>query len=111
MTTVQLTAAPAWTRAQRLTLSGVVAVVVLLHVPGRSTYLAATEGPTGAGVLAYTLGIRHPFDADHIAAIDDTAAAPQLEQWRHVGGAGPPLNSRSAMRSFCHGRERTRRAS
>ncbi|MBY6413659.1 HoxN/HupN/NixA family nickel/cobalt transporter [Rhodococcus sp. BP-252] len=26
----------------------------------------------GAGVLAYTLGMRHAFDADHIAAIDDT---------------------------------------
>jgi high-affinity nickel-transport protein len=26
----------------------------------------------GAGVLAYTLGLRHAFDADHIAAIDDT---------------------------------------
>jgi high-affinity nickel-transport protein len=115
-----------------LKLSGVVTVVVLLHVAGWSTYLAATEGPTGAGafagagMLAYTLGIRHAFDADHIAAIDDTtrlmvqrgrrpvgvgfffamghssvvvvlalvvalaagaAAAPQLEQWRDVGGA------------------------
>jgi nickel/cobalt transporter (NiCoT) family protein len=26
----------------------------------------------GTGVLAYTLGIRHAFDADHIAAIDNT---------------------------------------
>ncbi|MBC7372583.1 MAG: HoxN/HupN/NixA family nickel/cobalt transporter [Frankiales bacterium] len=26
----------------------------------------------GAGVLAYTLGLRHAFDADHIAAVDDT---------------------------------------
>ncbi len=26
----------------------------------------------GAGLLAYTLGMRHAFDADHIAAIDDT---------------------------------------
>lgn len=26
----------------------------------------------GAGVLAYTLGLRHAFDADHIAAIDNT---------------------------------------
>lgn len=26
----------------------------------------------GAGALAYTLGMRHAFDADHISAIDDT---------------------------------------
>jgi high-affinity nickel-transport protein len=32
---------------------------------------AATFG-LGTGVLAYTLGMRHAFDADHIAAIDNT---------------------------------------
>ena len=26
----------------------------------------------GVGVTAYTLGVRHAFDADHIAAIDNT---------------------------------------
>lgn len=26
----------------------------------------------GAGTLAYTLGLRHAFDADHISAVDDT---------------------------------------
>src|SRR5215831_17515116 len=26
----------------------------------------------GTGILAYTLGLRHAFDADHIAAIDNT---------------------------------------
>lgn len=26
----------------------------------------------GFGFLAYTLGLRHAFDADHIAAIDNT---------------------------------------
>jgi nickel/cobalt transporter (NiCoT) family protein len=26
----------------------------------------------GAGVLAYVLGMRYAFDADHIAVIDDT---------------------------------------
>ncbi len=26
----------------------------------------------GAGALAYTLGLRHAFDADHISAVDDT---------------------------------------
>src|SRR5437763_1381032 len=26
----------------------------------------------GAGTLAYTFGLRHAFDADHISAVDDT---------------------------------------
>ena len=37
-------------------------------------WLAASQQPTfwGLGLLAYTLGLRHAFDADHIAAIDNT---------------------------------------
>jgi hypothetical protein len=58
MTTVQLTAAPTWTRAQQLKLSGIVAVVVLLHVAGWSSYLAVTEGPTGASAFAGAGGAR-----------------------------------------------------
>ena len=93
MTTAQLATVPAWTRGQRLKLSGIVAVVVLLHVVGWSTYLAVTSGPTGAGafagagVLAYTLGIRHAFDADHIAAIDDTTRL-MVQRGRRPVGVG-----------------------
>ncbi|MDQ6820297.1 MAG: HoxN/HupN/NixA family nickel/cobalt transporter [Actinomycetota bacterium] len=59
------------------------AVVAGLHVLGFLT-LIALVGPThghlgtagtftiGIGVTAYTLGLRHAFDADHIAAIDNT---------------------------------------
>jgi high-affinity nickel-transport protein len=58
------------------------AVVVALNVVGWSL-LAATLGGHlhlaqakafgfGTGVLAYTLGMRHAFDADHIAAIDNS---------------------------------------
>ena len=36
------------------------------HITGTQLFGSAT------GVLAYTLGIRHAFDADHIAAIDNT---------------------------------------
>src|SRR5206468_3913846 len=32
----------------------------------------STPALAGLGVLAYTLGLRHAFDADHIAAIDNT---------------------------------------
>jgi high-affinity nickel-transport protein len=56
--------------------------VVLLHALGFGILLFAvsrhfvlSKGSTfgvGIGVLAYTLGLRHAFDADHIAAIDNT---------------------------------------
>jgi nickel/cobalt transporter (NiCoT) family protein len=34
----------------------------------------------GVAVLAYTLGLRHAFDADHISAIDNSTGNP-LEAW------------------------------
>ena len=63
-------------------LGAMAATVVLLNVVGWAL-LAAAVGQhvhvsqtklfgLGTGVLAYTLGIRHAFDADHIAAIDNT---------------------------------------
>jgi nickel/cobalt transporter (NiCoT) family protein len=56
-----------WRRAGLLA-----AAVVGLHVIGFG--LLATGGAVGVGVgiTAYTLGLRHAFDADHIAAIDNT---------------------------------------
>jgi high-affinity nickel-transport protein len=56
-------------------------VVVALHMLGFITLIALVApenhrlgGPftIGLGVTAYTLGIRHAFDADHISAIDNT---------------------------------------
>jgi len=67
-----------WTATERLRLTGIVGVIVALHVVGWSIHLyysasLRTAGTfAGAGTLAYALGIRHAFDADHIAAIDDT---------------------------------------
>ena len=49
--------------------------VALLHAVGWVLYLwYARHTPTiaGLGTLAYTFGLRHGFDADHIAAIDNT---------------------------------------
>jgi high-affinity nickel-transport protein len=58
------------------------AVVVGLNVLGWAMLLTATGHHyhltktdvfgLGTGVLAYTLGMRHAFDADHISAIDNT---------------------------------------
>ncbi len=46
----------------------------------------------GTGILAYTLGMRHAFDADHIAAIDNTTRKLVAEGKR-------PLRSASSSRS------------
>src|ERR1700744_648277 len=61
---------------------GMVATVIGLNVLGWGMLAAALGGHyhinsttvfgVGTGALAYTLGARHAFDADHIAAIDNT---------------------------------------
>jgi high-affinity nickel-transport protein len=61
---------------------GMVATVVGLNILGWGMLAAALGGHyhigkttvfgVGTGALAYTLGMRHAFDADHIAAIDNT---------------------------------------
>src|ERR1700729_3808040 len=66
-----------WARAGAL-----VGTIVILNVLGWSLMAAAMGGHyhiskteifgAGTGILAYTLGIRHAFDADHISAIDNT---------------------------------------
>ena len=63
-------------------LLGMAGLILLLHVAGWLTLLLLVVphhydlGPqafgVGVGVTAYTLGLRHAFDADHIAAIDNT---------------------------------------
>lgn len=61
--------------AERLRLAGFVGVVVALHAVGWGLFLYyARSQPAlaGLGSLAYTFGLRHAFDADHIAAIDNT---------------------------------------
>jgi high-affinity nickel-transport protein len=74
-------------------LSVIVAVVCLLHIAGWTLYLSLTAGPlgagafAGAGVLAYVLGVRHAFDADHIAAIDDTTRL-MVQRGRRPVGVG-----------------------
>ena len=63
------------TRAEWLRLAGFGGAVVFLHVLGWGLFLyLARHNPAlaGLGSLAYTFGLRHAFDADHIAAIDNT---------------------------------------
>jgi nickel/cobalt transporter (NiCoT) family protein len=49
-------------------------VVLLLHIVGFTFLLIGAKNHSllvGMAFLAYTLGLRHAFDADHIAAIDN----------------------------------------
>jgi nickel/cobalt transporter (NiCoT) family protein len=67
-----------WRRA-----GGMAAVIAGLHVVGFGILIlvvapqhfrlgAAGTFAIGTGITAYTLGLRHAFDADHISAIDNT---------------------------------------
>ena len=67
---------------ERRSLWGMGGFILLLHVVGWGVLIGivaprgyAVGGQlmgVGLGVTAYTLGMRHAFDADHIAAIDNT---------------------------------------
>ncbi len=91
-TTSPITATPASSRLTRREwsrIAGMAGFVVLLHVVGfvslfalvapRHYHLGTDSGTgkavvfsVGLGLTAYFLGMRHAFDADHIAAIDNT---------------------------------------
>jgi high-affinity nickel-transport protein len=72
------------TRRDRTSLAGMFGFIILLHVVGFGVLLGFVvpnhfqlggDRPVfsiGVGVLAYTFGLRHAFDADHIAAVDNT---------------------------------------
>ena len=72
----------AFTPSEWKRLSGMFGFIVFLHVLGWGLLIYASTQHfnlgsgkmlgVGTGVLAYTLGMRHAFDADHIAAIDNT---------------------------------------
>ncbi len=101
--TATLTAPPAGKTSLRARLShaewrrlgAMFAFIVFLHVVGglllflgaRGHYHldGATTFGLGTGALAYTLGLRHAFDADHIAAIDNTTRKLMAEGKRPLG--------------------------
>ena len=72
--------------SERPALFGVLGTVLFLHILGWGLFIYYNSNPqyhaihdakgglifAGAGALAYSFGLRHAFDADHIAAIDDT---------------------------------------
>ena len=99
-------AAPLTDSAERARWAGIVrsaarplALVVLLHVvafgilfavviPGHYEVNGRVFG-IGLAITAYLLGVRHAFDADHIAAIDNTTR--KLVGRRETAGHGRPV--------------------
>jgi len=81
------------TRAEWRSLTMMAVVVIALHVVG-FFILVAVIAPhhyrlggggaftVGLGITAYTLGLRHAFDADHISAIDNTTRKLMAERKR-----------------------------
>jgi high-affinity nickel-transport protein len=71
--------------------------IALLHVLGFGIFIAfVVPGHykglgIGVSILAYTLGLRHAFDADHISAIDNTTRKLMNER-REVEGSKRPLS-------------------
>jgi nickel/cobalt transporter (NiCoT) family protein len=88
----------AMTPAERRRVSLMYASILALHVIGFVIFIAFVVPAhykglgIGVSVLAYTLGLRHAFDADHIAVIDNTTRKEMNERQ----GTGRP-------RPFCFG--------
>src|ERR1700730_13432436 len=62
-------------RGERARLAACYGAIALIHVVGWGALLTYGVGHPaflGLGGLAYTFGLRHAFDADHISAIDNT---------------------------------------
>ena len=80
----------AFTRAEWIRLSGFGGFVALLHILGWGLFLyysRSNAALAGLGMLAYTFVLRHAFDVDHIAAIDNTTRK-MLAQGKRPLGVG-----------------------
>ncbi len=85
----------------RRSLWGMAGFIVLLHVVGFGLLFALVLPKhlhlggahpvfnVGVGVLAYTFGLRHAFDADHIAAVDNTTRKLMQDNIENRGGRKP----------------------
>ena len=94
-----------WTRHEWRSITGMAGFVLLLHLVGWGVLVFAVAphdyqlGSTGVlgvgvGLTAYMLGVRHAFDADHIASIDNTT--------RKLVGEGRPSLSAGFWFSLGH---------
>ena len=75
-------------RGERLRLLLFYSAIAAMHLLGWGLLLSvARENPTllGLGGLAYSFGLRHAFDADHISAIDNTTRKLLQDRKKPVG--------------------------
>jgi len=91
------------TAHDRRSLTGMTAFIVVLHVAGIGLLLGVVVPQhlrlggahpfftVGVGILAYTFGLRHAFDADHIAAVDN-ATRKLIQDNTTNGGGRKPLS-------------------
>ena len=89
------------TRTERRSLAGMGLVIVALHLAGFALLLGfvvpqhlALGGAhpvftVGVGLLAYTFGLRHAFDADHIAAVDNATRKLLADRVHHPARPRP----------------------
>ena len=76
--------------------------IVLLHVVGLALLLVGSgsadrTAAIGLALTAYTLGLRHAFDADHIAAIDNTTRTLVADRrGRHPSVSGSRWGTRAS---------------
>src|SRR5947207_7063922 len=76
------------THAEWARLGGFGGAIARLHILGWglfAVYAPQYPAMAGLGVLAYTFGLRHAFDADHIAAIDNTTRKFLQQGKRNLG--------------------------
>lgn len=89
MATLAQTVGRHFDAGERRRLGAFYGIIVLLHILGWGTLLlyVAPRYPVmvGLGGLAYTFGLRHAFDADHISAIDNTTRKLLQEKQKPVG--------------------------
>ena len=88
MSTLVETARTAFDPDERRRLGGFYGIILALHVLGWGALLTYGIGHPafiGLGGLAYTFGLRHAFDADHISAIDNATRKLLQERKRPVG--------------------------
>ena len=88
-------------RRDRTSLGGMSGFVALLHLIGFGMlfglvvphhYQLGGGHPVfnvGVGLLAYTFGLRHAFDADHIAAVDNTTRKLMADNAARAAGGAP----------------------
>ena len=97
MTMADRQAASRWDRRDWATLAGMAGFIAFLHILGWGVLVLAVVPQNlslgsagvlgvGLGLTAYLLGVRHAFDADHIAVVDNTTRKLVGEGKRAMGG-------------------------